>query len=164
MATSNLISEMKRHTLPMALVAKHCDLEVASLFLSGQVNRRNERWFCVYHIQVSMVMHTKFTSSVMVLRAVSYHSTSNCGPSGSIPLPKLKCWIDGETYMFQQDLASSYMTQEWPAKTFLNPPHHHHHHIRTHNMWLSSSTDLKPLSGVSSRMKPSSCSTIPKIL
>lgn len=122
MATSNLISEMKRHTLPMALVAKHCDLEVASLFLSGQVNRRNERWFCVYHIQVSMVMHTKFTSSVMVLRAVSYHSTSNCGPSGSIPLPKLKCWIDGETYMFQQDLASSYMTQEWPAKTFLNPP------------------------------------------
>lgn len=66
MVIYNLIQEMKKHTLLMAVATYNSDLEIYLLEI-GKVNCQ----FCVDHMVIFMVMHNTFTLSVMILDVMS---------------------------------------------------------------------------------------------
>lgn len=68
MPTSNMTQEMKIHAA--------CDIISQLQQLSGQVNRRNDRQLCADTSELTMGIHTKFMSSMMILKAMPGHPTS----------------------------------------------------------------------------------------
>lgn len=82
------------------------------LLKSGQINKKNDKWLCIDHMEVLLLMHTKFMSSMMVV------GVNNKGfhvmPSSTL----FQTWLSGHgckrwVYMCQQDTTPS---QKWMAK------------------------------------------------